>query len=77
MLYERNVTPGRSGESDGIVVAVARKFVAVGGQLVPLFARDLTRFAANAKRGVGEKSHFSHMFYLSSSLYEPASPRAT
>ena len=57
LLDERDVPPGRGSEPVRIVVRIAAQRVPVGGQLVPLLARDLTRFAADAKRDVGEEPH--------------------
>ena len=54
-LDERDVTPRRTAECDGVVVRMSRKFVAVRGQLIPLLARDLARLAPDAQRRVGEE----------------------
>ena len=39
---------------------MSRKPETIGRQLVPLFARNLAGFAANADRRIGEKSHLAH-----------------
>ena len=64
-LHKGDMPPGCGGEGDGIVVTMPTEFVSVGRQLIPLFARDLAGFAADAERGVGEKSVMSHLFSLS------------
>ena len=53
LLDEFDMPPGRGGKLAGVVVAVAGEVEAVGGELVPLLARDLARLAADADRGVG------------------------
>src|SRR2546430_13481148 len=66
--------PGCGGEHRGIVVAMSRKPETIGRQLVPLFARDLAGFAANADRRIGEKPHLAHQRFP---LYIYGSSRAT
>ena len=56
LLYERYVPPRRSGKRAGVVVRIAGELEPVRGKLVPLFAGDLTGFAANADRGIRKES---------------------
>src|SRR5258708_30979771 len=60
MLNESDVAPGCGGKGSCIVIAMACKRVAIGRQLVSLFAGDLASLTAYAERGIGEKSHVSH-----------------
>jgi len=60
MLDESDMPPGSGGKRYSIVIAMACKRVAVGRQLVPLFAGNLASFTAYAERGIGEKSHLTH-----------------
>src|SRR5258708_17235412 len=68
LLNKGDMPPGRSGERQGIVVAMARQLVAIGRQLIPLFARNLAGFTADAECGIGEKSHLTHKCSPSSPL---------
>ena len=45
----------------GVVVRISRPHKAVIGHVVPFFARDFTRFAANANSRIREKTDF-HIF---------------
>src|SRR5262249_25183101 len=56
LLDEADMAPGRCAECHRVVVAHAAEAVAIGGQLVPLLAGNLTRLAANAERRVGEEA---------------------
>ena len=64
LLNKLHVTPVDSVELARVVVTVAAQSVqptVSTGELIPLFARDLTCLAADADRCVGIKSHgFSH-----------------
>ena len=62
------MAPGRRPEMSGIVIGITRPDVTVIRHVIPLFARDLARFAANANSRVGEKSN------LDTVLYERVSP---
>ena len=53
LLDEFHMPPRCGGELGGVVVAVAGPVESVGGELVPLFAGDFARLAADADRGVG------------------------
>src|SRR6266513_348491 len=56
LLDELDVAPGGCPQRPGVVVTVARHREPVGGQLVPLLARHLARFAADAQAGIGEEA---------------------
>ena len=60
MLNESDMPPGRGGKRYSIVIAIACKRVAIGRELVPLFAGNLAGLTANAERGISEKSHLTH-----------------
>src|SRR5262249_33849796 len=62
LFLERDMTPGSCTDMNGVVVAVAGEGQAVGWELVPLFARDLARLAANAESRIREKTH--HVFAI-------------
>jgi hypothetical protein len=55
MLDERDMPPRRRGKFSRIVVTVACKRIAIGGQLVPLLAGNFAGLAANADCSVGKK----------------------
>src|SRR5690348_281828 len=55
-LDEFHMSPRVRRELARVVVAHARQPQPVGGQVVPLLARDLARFAADAQRRVGEEA---------------------
>jgi hypothetical protein len=59
-LDERYVAPGGGSKVDRVVITESCQFESrsrgVAGQLIPLLARHLARFAPNAERGIGEKS---------------------
>src|SRR6266446_10806332 len=60
LLDELDVPPVRAVELARVVVAVARHFrhaAVCGRQLVPVFARDLARLAADTDGRVGEEPH--------------------
>src|SRR5712691_1816856 len=60
LLDEADVTPVDAVEAAGVVVAVPGELAQAAvlrGELVPFLARDLTRLAADAHRGVGEEPH--------------------
>jgi hypothetical protein len=48
LFDEGDVAPRRSVELARIVVRLRREIVAVGGQLIPLFARDFACLTADA-----------------------------
>ena len=50
------MAPRGSAKRHSIVVGHSGEVEAVVGQLVPLLARDLARFAADADGGVGEET---------------------
>ena len=55
-FHECDLTPGGSAQVAGVVVRHSREMEAVVGQLIPLLARDLAGFAADADRGVREEA---------------------
>src|SRR5690242_7957304 len=60
LLDEAHVSPVDAVQLAGVVVAVAAQLSdppVPGRELVPFLARDLTRLAADANRGVREESH--------------------
>jgi hypothetical protein len=67
---KRHVTPRGGSEVDRVVITISSQFEGwsrgVAGQLIPLLARHLTRFAPNAECRIGEKSecrlHMGHQF---------------
>jgi hypothetical protein len=69
LLDELHVTPVNAVEAARVVVAVAAQGVhaAVGaGELIPFFAGNLARFAADTDGRIGVKSHWlSHKVPLS------------
>jgi len=64
LLNEHDVPPSRGAEMAGIVVRIARPGKAVIGHLIPLFARDLARFAADAHRRVGEETNLDILLHV-------------
>ena len=56
LLDELDVPPGARAQFPGVVVRRTKEREAVLGDRVPLLARDLTRLAADADRGVGEEA---------------------
>jgi hypothetical protein len=56
LLDELHVPPGCMAEAARVVVARAEEIEVIGGEAVPLLARNLARLAADAERGVGEKA---------------------
>jgi hypothetical protein len=58
---ERHVPPRRGSEIDGVVIAKSghpeARRRSVTGQLIPLLARHLARFAANTDGRICEKSN--------------------
>src|SRR5206468_12869786 len=64
LLDELHMAPVSAVEPPRVVVAVPAHFghpAVLGGELVPVLARDLARLAPDADRGVGEESHgFGH-----------------
>jgi hypothetical protein len=57
---ERHVSPGRGSKIDRVVITEPgqgdRRSRGVAGQLIPLLARYLACFAADADRRIGQKS---------------------
>jgi hypothetical protein len=48
----------------GVVVRIARPNEAVIGHLVPFFARDFTRFAANANGWISEEANLDTIAHV-------------
>ena len=55
LLKEQNMTPAGVAESGGIVIRQAAPHVTIGGNFVPLFARNFAGFAADTSRSVSEE----------------------
>ena len=70
LLDERDVPPRRRAEPARIVVRVPAHRVAVRGQLIPLLARNLTGFAANAQGRISKES-CRHYFFSPSWRWPP------
>src|SRR5205823_1301328 len=61
---ETDVTPRGRTERHGVVVGHAAEVVTIVGQLVPLFAGDLTGLATNTESSVGEETCGGHAVYV-------------
>src|SRR5205807_3369214 len=57
LLDESNVSPRRVRKHGRVVIAVAGPMKAIRRKLVPLLARDLACFAADAQRRIGKEAH--------------------
>src|SRR5207237_10282019 len=57
LFDESDVPPSRVGKHGRVVIAVAGPMKTVGRKLVPLLARYLARFAADAQRRIGKEAH--------------------
>ena len=64
LLDKHHVTPRRRAEVTGVVVGIPRPNEAVIGHLVPFFARDFTRFAANANSWIGEEANLDTIAHV-------------
>ena len=56
--------PRRRAEVTGVVVRISRPNKAVIRDVVPFFARDFARLAADAHRWVGEKPNFNIFLHV-------------
>jgi len=64
LLDKHDVTPRGRAKMAGVVVRIARPNEAVIGHLVPFFARDFTRFAANANSWIGEEANLDTIAHI-------------
>ncbi len=56
--------PRRRAEVTGVVVRISRPNKAVIRDVVPFFARDFARLAADAHRWIGEKPNFNIFLHV-------------
>ena len=59
LLNKHHVTPRGRAKVTGVVVGIPRPNEAVIGHLVPFFARDFTRLAANAHSWIGKETNLN------------------
>ena len=64
LLDKHDMPPGRCANVTGVVVGIARPDETVVRHLVPFFARDLARLAADAHCWVGEKTNFNIFLHV-------------
>src|ERR1700730_3685861 len=64
LFEEHDVPPGRCAEVAGVVVGISGPDESVIGHLIPLFARDLAGFAANANTRVGEEAYLDAILHV-------------
>jgi hypothetical protein len=57
LFDKHHVAPRGCAKVTGVVVGIARPNKAVIGHVVPFFARDFARFAADAHSRIGEESN--------------------
>src|SRR4051812_3796147 len=56
MLHELHVAPSRVSNGCGVVIGEAAPVVTICFEVIPFFACDFARLAADAERGIGEES---------------------
>jgi hypothetical protein len=64
LFNKHHVTPRRRAEVTGVVVRISRPNKAVIRDVVPFFARDFARLAADAHCWIGEKPNFNIFLHV-------------
>ena len=64
LLDKHDMTPRGRAKMAGVVVRIARPNEAVIRHVVPFFARDFTRFAANANGWIGEEANLDTIAHV-------------
>ena len=64
LLDKYDMPPGRCPNVAGVVVRISRPDETVVRHLVPFFARDLGRFAANADSWVSEETNLDTIVHI-------------
>src|SRR4029077_1676640 len=64
LLDKHDMPPGRCANVTGVIVRIARPYEAVVRHLVPFFAGDFARFAADADSWVSEEANLDTIVHI-------------